>query len=318
MRFFITGGTGFVGRHLIGHLLDCKHEVMALVRNPAKFMLHHAGLQTITGDPMKQGPWQESVGHADVLINLVGRSIFGRWNEDIKKEIIESRVVSTRNLVTSIPPKKAQAMTLINANAVGYYAGGDEIRTETSQKGHDFLSDVCEAWQNEALKAEEKGTRVVIARFGAVLGNSGGALQQMLPVFKKGLGGKIGDGSRWFSWVHILDLCRILEFSAVQDKIKGVVNVCAEPVTNAQFTQSLACAVLRPAFFRVPEFALRLAIGEAADVILAGQRVTSEVLSRNGFQFRFPEINEALQHLVQQADSPERSAKDSGCACNLQ
>lgn len=317
MRFFITGGTGFVGRHLVNHLLDCGHEVMMLVRNPARFTLNHAKLQTITGDPMKKGPWQESVGQADVLINLVGRSIFSRWNEEIKKDILESRVVSTRNLVASIPLNKTNAMTLINANAVGYYAGGDDVRTETSSKGSDFLSDVCEAWQNEALKAEEKGTRVVIARFGAVLGHNGGALQQMLPVFKKGLGGKIGDGSRWFSWVHILDLCRILEFAAMRKQIKGVINVCGEPVTNALFTQALACAVQRPAFFRVPEFVLKLAMGDVANVILAGQRVISEVLPRHGFQFRFPEINEALQHLVQQADLPDRSAQDSGCACSL-
>jgi len=299
MRFFITGGTGFVGRHLIGHLLDCGHEVMALVRNPAKFQLKHLKLQTIQGDPMQKGAWQNQVGQVNVLINLVGRSIFDRWNEAIKQEILESRVVSTRNLVEAITSNSGQTMTLINANAVGYYTGGDEVRTETSAKGNDFLSDVCEAWQNEALKAEAKGARVVIARFGAVLGSNGGALQQMLPVFKKGLGGKIGDGSRWFSWVHILDLCRILEFSATQGQIRGVVNVCAEPVSNAQFTKALACAVQRPAFFRIPEFALRLALGETAAVILAGQRVTSEVLPRHGFQFRFPEMHEALQHLVQ-------------------
>ncbi|MEZ0329723.1 MAG: TIGR01777 family oxidoreductase [Dissulfuribacterales bacterium] len=315
MRFFITGGTGFVGRHLISHLLDCGHEVMALARNPAKFTLNHVGLQKISGDPMREGPWQKQVGHADVLINLVGRSIFGRWNEEIKKEIIESRLISTRNLVASIPQEKARTMKLVNANAVGYYAGGDEIRTESSTKGHDFLSEVCEAWQNEAFKAEAKGTRVVIARFGVVLGSNGGALQKMLPVFKKGLGGKIGNGSRWFSWIHVLDLCRILEFAAVQDQLNGVINVCAEPVTNAQFTQSLARAVGRPTFFRVPEFALKLALGEAADVILAGQRVISRVLPRHGFQFRFPEINEALQHLVQEHESPDRSARELSCAC---
>ncbi len=298
MRFFITGGTGFVGRHLIEHLLDCGHEVMALVRNPAKFNLNHARLQTITGDPMRRGPWQESVRQADVLINLVGRSIFSRWSEEIKKDILESRVISTHNLVTSIPLHKANTITLINANAVGYYAGGDEVRTETSPKGHDFLSDVCEAWQNGAFRAKEKGARVVITRFGAVLGNNGGALQQMLPIFRKGLGGKIGDGSRWFSWVHILDLCRILEFTAVQQAIEGVVNVCAEPVSNALFTKALACAVHRPAFFRVPEFALRLAMGDAASIILAGQKVVSVVLPQHGFQFRFPKITDALQHLV--------------------
>lgn len=318
MRFFITGGTGFIGRHLIDHLLNCGHEVMALVRNPNKFHLNHARLQTITGDPMKQGSWQEAVGHANVLINLVGRSIFSRWNEELKKDILESRLVSTRNLVASIPLHKTTTMTLINANAVGYYESGDEVRTEASPKGRDFLSEVCELWQNEALKAKEKGTRVVITRFGAVMGNDGGALQQMLPIFKKGLGGKIGDGSRWFSWVHILDLCRILEFIAVQQSIEGVVNICAIPITNAQFTQALACAVLRPAFFRVPEFALRLAMGEAANVVLAGQRVVSEVLPRHSFQFRFPEINEALQHLLQQADFSDHSAQDSGCACSLQ
>ena len=303
MRFFIMGGTGFVGAALINYLLDNGHEVTALVRRPVKGEGLPSGTLTVNGDPLEPGEWQESAAQKDVIINLVGRPIMTRWTKEAKTEIMESRGRSTRMAVEAISQEDAVNTTLINANAVGYYGGDggrDEIFTEDSPAGKDFLAEVCIRWQEEAQGALRKGSRVVIARFGAVLGMGGGILGQMIPIFKLGLGGHLGSGNQWFSWLHIHDLCRAILFVSENKNISGVVNMTSpNPVTNKELTKTLSDILGRPAILPVPGFVLRIAVGGAAALALNSQRVIPVVLEKAGFAFDFPTIDYALSDILE-------------------
>lgn len=298
MTFFIMGGTGFVGRHLIAWLLKQGHQVTALARGRKSLEGLPAGCQGLLGDPLQSGDWQRQAGQADVLINLVGRSIMTRWNESSKKDILETRVLSTRMAVAAL--RSERPATLINANAVGYYPlkGSGEF-SEDSPPGEGFLADVCQSWQQEAEKAQDKGGRVVSARFATVLGAGGGAMSRMLPVFRLGLGGRLGSGRQWFPWIHVLDLCRALEFVALHEDLSGPVNCCAPQfVTNVEFTRSLGRILRRPTILPVPAFLLRLALGEVAQVMLQGAKIAPKALEKAGFRFLFPELDGALRDLV--------------------
>lgn len=298
MTFFIMGGTGFVGLHLITWLLEQGHRVTALARGPKSAQRLPASCQTVLGDPLRSGPWQSRAGQCDVVINLVGRSIMTRWSAASKQEIMNTRVLSTRMAVAALLPDRAT--TLINANAVGYYPlRGDEEFTETDPPGSGFLAEVCQRWQEEAEEARQKGARVVIARFASVLGQGGGPMPQLLPLFQKGLGGRLGRGNQWFTWIHVLDLCRALEFAAQHEDIAGPMNCCAPRcVTNAEFTRALGRVLRRPTIFPAPAFAIRLLLGEVAQVVLQGVKVTPKVLERAGFTFLFPDLEAALRDLV--------------------
>ncbi|MGC8736146.1 MAG: TIGR01777 family oxidoreductase [Dissulfurimicrobium sp.] len=300
MNFFLMGGTGFIGTHLTSYLLKKGHEVTALVRRPVKAEEFPPGVSIIQGDPLHAGSWQDVASQRDVIVNLVGKPILTRWTDEAREEILESRVRSTR-LAADVALKRGPGITLINANAVGYYGDGDRdaVFTEESACGTGFLAEVTMKWQEEAMRASENGARVVVARLGAVLGMGGGMLAQMIPVFRLGVGGRLGDGRQWFSWIHIHDLCRAVLFIAANKKVSGTVNMCApNPVTNMEFTKTLAGILGRPAILPVPGFALRLFIGNAADVALKGQRVVPAVLEREGFAFDFPTIKDALEDLL--------------------
>ncbi len=298
MTFFIMGGTGFVGRHLITLLLEQGHAVTALARGSKSAKRLPAGCQTVLGDPLQSGPWQARAGQSDVVINLVGRSIMTRWNTSAKQEIMDTRVLSTRMAVAALLPDRAT--TLINANAVGYYPlRGDAEFTEADPPGTGFLAEVCQRWQEEAEKARQKGARVVIARFASVLGQGGGSMRQLLPLFQKGLGGRLGSGNQWFPWIHVLDLCRALEFAAQHEDIVGPMNCCApQYVTNAEFTRTLGRVLRRPTIVPAPAFAIRLILGEVAQVVLQGVKVAPKVLQQAGFAFLFPGLEAALRDLV--------------------
>jgi uncharacterized protein (TIGR01777 family) len=301
MRFFIMGGTGFIGVHLISYLLKKGHEVTVLIRRPVMAETFPPGVFTIQGDPLRPGGWQEAAAERDVIVNLVGRPIMTKWTGEARKEILESRVRSTRLAADVLLRNGSSDIMLINANAIGCYGDGgiDEVFTEESACGLGFLAEVTTKWQEEAQRGSENGARVVVARFGAVLGMGGGILGQMIPVFRLGVGGRLGSGRQWFSWIHVHDLCRAILFAAVNKNISGVVNMCApNPVTNREFTRTLAKILHRPAILPVPGFALRLAIGDAADIALKGQRVIPAALERAGFAFDFPTIKEALEDLV--------------------
>lgn len=300
MKFFIMGGTGFIGDPLIRHIIGAGHEVTALARNISRAKNLSPEAILLPGNPLHPGKWQEVAGEADVVINLVGKPIMTRWTKNGRKEILESRILSTRLAVDAIPPAKAGRMTLINANAVGYYEDtGDAIITEKSPPGKGFLSDVCQSWQRETETGTAKGARVIIPRFGAVLGKGGGALAKMLPPFRLGLGGKLGNGKQWFSWIHMDDLVRALLFVAETNNITGVVNMCSpEPVRNLELTQTLSHVLKRPAILPVPGIILKLAMGGSAEIALKGQRVLPVVLKDSGFTFNFPSLKMALSHLL--------------------
>jgi uncharacterized protein len=300
MKFFIMGGTGFVGGPLIRHIIGAGHEVTALARDVSRVECLSPQAVPLVDDPLKSGKWQEVAGQADVIINLVGKPIMARWTKNARKEILESRILSTRLAVEAIPHERAGQMTLVNANAVGYYEGeGDAFITEKSPPGKGFLSEVCQGWQREAEAGAEKGARVIIPRFGAVLGRGGGALAQMLPPFRLGLGGRLGSGRQWFSWIHMDDLVRALLFVVENKDVAGVVNMCSpEPVRNLELTRTLSHVLKRPAILPVPGVILKLALGGSAEIALEGQRVLPEILKNAGFTFDFPSLEAALDNLL--------------------
>jgi len=302
MKILITGGTGFVGTRLTSRLIQDRHEVTILTRSLKGAKGASPGISYLEGDPTKRGLWQEAIKNHDALINLAGASIFSKWTEEHKKTIRESRVNTTQNIVEGIPSHPSKQMTLLSTSAVGYYGfHGDEELIEESPQGNDFLARIAVEWEGEALKAREKGARVVMTRFGIVLGEKGGALSQMIPLFKKYIGGPIGSGNQWFSWVHIKDLTEAFVFLIRHPEISGSVNVCSpNPVRNRDLANALGKTLHKPSFMPTPGFMVKLVLGEFGSVILEGQRVIPQRLLENGFVFQYPDIEKALQSIVGQ------------------
>ena len=300
MKILITGGTGFVGTQLTSRLIQDGHEVTILSRSAKRSGEVPRGISYVQGDPTQKGPWQEAIKNHDAVINLAGASIFAKWTEEHKKAIRESRVSTTQNIVQGIPPHPEKQFTVLSTSAVGYYGFcGDEELTEASPNGEDFLARIASEWEGEALKAKEKGARVVITRFGIVMGEKGGALSQMIPLFKKYIGGPIGSGKQWFSWVHIKDLSEAFAFLLKHPEISGPVNVCApNPVRNKDLAKALGRVLNRPSFMPAPGFMVKLVLGEFGSVILEGQRVIPKRLLDSGFAFQYPDIDKALQGIV--------------------
>ncbi len=300
MKLLITGGTGFVGTQLTSRLIQEGHEVTILTRSLKREKGTSPGVSYLEGDPTKKGPWQEAIQNHDAVINLAGASIFSKWTEEHKRAIRESRVNTTRNIVEGIPSHPDRPFTLFSTSAVGYYGFcGDEELTEESPQGSDFLARIAVEWEGEALKAREKGARVVITRFGIVLGEKGGALGQMIPLFKRYIGGPIGSGKQWFSWIHIKDLTEAFVFLIKHPEISGPVNLCSpNPVRNRDLARALGKALHRPSFMPAPGFMIKLVLGEFGSVILEGQRVIPKKLLEKGFLFRYADIDQALQSIV--------------------
>ncbi|MFW6129309.1 MAG: TIGR01777 family oxidoreductase [Candidatus Aminicenantaceae bacterium] len=300
MKILLTGGTGFVGRHLSLRLIQDGHELTILTRRQKKSEQARSGVTFLYGDPTGRGQWQEAIKKHDGAINLAGASIFSRWTRKNKKAILESRINTTRNIVEGIPSDSEKKFTLFSASAVGYYGfHKDEKLTENSPPGDDFLARVTRRWESEALKAKEKRARVVITRFGIVLGEKGGALGQMIPLFKYYIGGPIGNGKQWFSWIHIKDLCEAFVFLIKNQEISGPVNVCSpNPVRNKQLAHSLGKVLGKPSFLPAPGFLVKLGLGEFGSVILKGQRVIPGKLLDNDFRFQYPNIDKALKDIM--------------------
>jgi uncharacterized protein len=296
MRFFVMGGTGFIGGTLLRHLVGQGHGVTALTRPGSSVRVD--GVEQVEGDVLGGGAWQGRVREADAVINLVGSTILTRWTDEAKRRILQTRVLSTERAVESMRGEGGQ--TLVCGNAIGFYGDrGDEVLVEGSGPGQGFLTEVCVKWQEAARKAEPKGHRTAIMRVAPVLGQGGGVLGQMLPVFRKGAGGRLGKGTQWFSWVHIDDLVRAFEFAARDGRVNGPVNVCApHPVTNAQLTATLAEILNRPAVMSVPAFALRLLYGEGAQALLSSQRCIPGVLQSLGFEFGYWRLDAALKSIL--------------------
>lgn len=298
MNITITGASGLIGRRLLKDLGRRGHFLTILTRHAGTNV--PPGVRVAAWDLMKGPAPEEGVRNANAVIHLAGEPVSQRWNADVKRRIRESRVVGTRNLVQALAHLRNPPQTLVCASAVGYYGSrGDEVLKEDSAPGTSYLAEVCLAWEKEALAAEAFGMRVVRVRTGVVLDAHGGALQRMLPPFRMGVGGRLGDGKQWMSWIHLADLAAMFQF-AVEGQVRGALNGAASiPVINADFTQMLAKAVHRPALLTVPTFALKVLFGEMSEILLASQRVLPTAPEAAGFQFRFPELGGALKDVLE-------------------
>ncbi len=297
MKILITGATGLVGAALAAALASDGHMVCRLVRPGTKTDGGAKGAFDVAWNAETGELGGAAVG-ADAVVNLGGAPIAGgRWTGTRKKLIVSSRVDATRALVAALGRMNAKPEVLISASAIGFYGNrGEELLTEESAAGNEFLADVAKDWEAEALRAEEFRTRVVLARFGIILAKHGGALPKIMLPFKFGMGGRIGSGKQWMSWVTLNDVVEILRFALAKHDLRGAMNVVApNPVTNGDFTKQLATALHRPALFPAPAFALRLAMGEMADaLLLSSQRVLPEKLLKAGYRFTTVNLSEAL------------------------
>jgi uncharacterized protein (TIGR01777 family) len=299
MKIFLTGGTGFVGTFLSRELALKGHDVTILTRKKEPPAPLHSRIRFLTGNPTQEGPWMAEVPQHHWIINLAGASISTKWTDQAKQMLYDSRVLTTKNLVAALATGDRQQL-FCSTSAPGYYGPrGEEELTEDSPPGRDFLAKLAQDWEGEALKAQDLGIRTVVTRFGIVLGPEGGILQQLLPLFRNFLGGPVGSGQQWLSWVHQLDLVRAFLFLPERPDLAGPVNFCSpNPVRNRDFAKALGRALNRPAFLPAPAFALRLILGEFAEVVLTGQKVLPAKLLAADFQFLFPTIDAALQHLL--------------------
>jgi hypothetical protein len=299
MKVFVTGGTGFVGTFLCRELALKGFDVTILTRKKAPPSSSHSRIGYVSGDPTIAGPWMDAVREHDWVINLAGASIFSYWTEKKKKEIHDSRVFTTRNLVEAMA-RGDRVQLFCSTSAQGYYGDrGDEELTEASPPGADFLAGVAQEWEGEALKAQDLGVRTVITRFGVVLGRGGGILEKLTPLFKAFAGGPVGSGRQWFSWIHQMDQVAAYLFVLDHPELSGPVNFTApNPVRNRDLARALGRALHRPAFVPAPAFMMRLVMGELADVVVTGQRVLPAKLTAAGMQFLFPTIDQALAHLL--------------------
>jgi len=301
MKILVTGGTGFVGRPLVRKLVENNHEVVLLSRNPeaAKSALA-LPLTVFKWDPEASTPPKEAYQGIEGIVHLAGESIAaGRWTEKQKTKILDSRTLSTRNLLKGAVEAGLKPKALVMASAIGIYGDrGNDSLSESSPQGIGFLADVCRAWEKESQYPGLESVRKVNLRIGIVLGKDGGALQKLLPLFKLGGGGPVGNGKQWMSWIHRSDLVEMILYSLTHDNVSGAVNAVApNPSTNAEFSKALGKAVNRPAFMPAPAIALKLAMGEMSELVLASQKVEAKKILDSGFVFTYPKIQEALDEI---------------------
>jgi len=297
MKILVSGAHGLVGKALSTALTKDGHKIVSLVRHNRAM-----GKSEIEWHPNQGLIDAEHIEGFDAVVHLAGESIAsGRWNEHKKTAIRESRVKGTTLLSQSLARLSRPPTTFICASAIGYYGNrGEEVLTENSAPGNEFLSEVCVAWEKASAAAAEAGIRTVNARFGIILDANGGALQKMVTPFRMGIGGKVGDGKQWMSWIALEDVVGGLRFVLENSSLNGPVNfVAPNPVTNAEFTKTLGDVLSRPTIFPVPAFAVRLAFGEMADaLLLASQKVAPTRLLESGFRFEYSELKSALKNIL--------------------
>ncbi|MFN3323096.1 MAG: TIGR01777 family oxidoreductase [Bryobacteraceae bacterium] len=298
MNITLTGATGFIGRRLVRRLLDDGHSLRTLARRPADGL--EGDVRFFRWDAIEDSVPEESVAGADAVIHLAGEPVSQRWTAEAKERIRRSRLDGTRRMVEALSVLSRRPSVLISASAIGYYGDRDgEVLTEMSLPGDGFLPELCVEWEHMADLAQALGIRVVKVRIGLVLGREGGALSQMLTPFKFGVGGRLGSGKQWMSWIHLNDVVELFLWAMESQDLHGPVNGTApQPVTNEVFTRDLAETLHRPAVMAVPKLALKVMYGEMADVILQSQRVLPRVAQTAGFRYRFPELGGALQDLL--------------------
>jgi uncharacterized protein (TIGR01777 family) len=298
MKITLTGATGFLGARLVSELSEAGHELSILGRHKGSSLPSNA--RFTTWDATRSEPPPESLAGAAAVINLVGEPVARRWNDEVKRRIRASRVEGTRTLVRALSKVAPPPSVLVNASAIGYYGSrGDEILTEQSPAGSDFLANLTKDWEEAADSAEQFGTRVVKVRIGIVLGKEGGALTQMLRPFRFGLGGRLASGQQWMSWIHLDDVVGLMMFAMRNKAVRGPLNATApNPARNSELTTELGRVLHRPAILPVPAIAVRALFGEMADFILASQRVLPKVAESAGYQFRFRELRGTLENIL--------------------
>jgi uncharacterized protein (TIGR01777 family) len=301
MKIVLAGASGFLGRALVQRLAGDGHELVRLTRRPKA---DAAGIREVAWQPDGTArAWADVVDGADAVVNLAGESIAeGRWTASRKAALIESRLLSTRSLVAAVEIAKMRPPLLVSSSAVGYYGPhGDETLTEADGPGDDFLARLSVEWEHAAQAAESGGTRVVLVRTGLVLEGDGGALKAMLPPFRFCVGGPLGSGTQYWSWIHRADWVGLVRFLLAHPTLQGPINATAPaPVTNEAFSRTLARVLRRPCLFRAPAFALRLAMGEMADALLLnGQRVVPARAQELGFRFEYETLEPALRAILQ-------------------
>ncbi|AFY36677.1 protein of unknown function DUF1731 [[Leptolyngbya] sp. PCC 7376] len=305
MKVAISGATGLVGQRLVDRLHK-SHDVVVFTRSEAKAQKvfpasRYPNLKIVAYTPKTSGAWQDNISGCDAVVNLAGAPIAEqRWTASYKQEILSSRQVGTEKIVEAIAKATDKPKTLINASAIGYY-GTSETATfdETSSLGNDFLAEVCQKWEAAAEKARESGTRTVILRSGIVLAKEGGALTKMLLAFNTFVGGPLGTGQQWVSWIHRDDLVSLIETALQSDAWQGIYNATApNPVTMQQLSEALGSVINRPSWLPVPGFVLELLLSDGAKVVLEGQKVLPSRTQTAGFKFGFSTVKEALQDLL--------------------
>ena len=304
IKVVIAGASGFIGRAISEALLNRGDEPILLVRSSSK-PPSHSKVRTVVWNPEDPACIVNEIDGSDAVINLAGEPIIGkRWTTAQKQKILESRVHATQIIANSIKQAAQRPKVLINASAVGYYGPhGNENLTEEAGPGTDFLANVCKTWEAHAIRVEDFNVRVVRLRIGIVLSRGGGALAMMTLPFKMFLGGWLGRGDQWMSWIRRGDLIRLFMFCLDHPEVKGAVNALSpQPVTNKVFSMVLAQVLKRPCFFPVPGFALKMIMGEVANMLLTGQRVSSQKVQKLGFSFRYPDIRRALESTLNPQD----------------
>jgi len=299
MKIVVAGGTGFLGKPLVDALAASGHEIVVLTRQPAA----SSGLvRYVVWDPGDAaGDWSSAIDGADVLVNLAGENLADkRWTSAYKAVLRESRILSTRSLVAAVRRATRKPSVFLNGSAMGYYgATGDEPLDESFPPGSDFLATLCVDWEAEAHAAAALGCRVVIVRTGVVLARDGGALKKMIRPFLYFLGGPLGTGRQFMSWIHRNDWIALVIWALNQSQVAGVLNATApNPVTNLDFSNALGRALHRPSWLHVPRFALRVILGEIADTLLSGQRVMPKRAVEQGFAFQYSDIHAAMRAAI--------------------
>ena len=293
MNILITGGTGFIGSTITKFFLQQNNYITILSRGRSKVLKPVRVIESIN-----QINANEKI---NIIINLAGSPINKKWNKTYKEILISSRVEVTKSLITLIKALKEKPDLLISASAIGYYGTqNNKYLDETSSYIDDFTHELCNLWELEAQKAQELGVRTCITRLGVVLGKNGGALEKILPLFKLGLGGNIGSGKQFFSWIHVDDVIGIFNFLISNKEQKGIYNLTSpSPTTNSQFTKALSRTLKRPDFFTVPSFLIKMVFGEMGDkLLLNGSAVYPKKLLDNGYEFKFKTIESALKNIT--------------------
>jgi uncharacterized protein (TIGR01777 family) len=306
MRVIIAGGTGLIGRKLAVSLLEASNEVIVLSRQPQAVRGLPAAVQVVGWDTRTAQGWGHLVDGADAIVNLAGESIAGkgfipaRWTDERKQRILQSRLDAARAIVEAVSAAANKPRVLVQASAVGYYGStGDELITEAHPAGNDFLAQVCVQWENASASVEAMGVRRVVARIGLVLTPEEGVLPKLVLPFRFFVGGALGTGSQWYPWIHIDDVTSAIRYLITHEDAVGTFNLAApNPLTNRDFSRVLGNVMHRPSWLPVPPFALRLALGEIAALVLEGQRAVPHNLGEAGFTFRFSQAEAALRDLL--------------------